>query len=114
VVLDSVTRRPDAGQVSQAQATAIVTARARVARDNGEADPMDAMTHGAAVTVERLAGIMLISFGLIYLVLLGDISLSAFFARTLFTAALVMRILVLGAVFTSAVLFGLLLNRPSR
>jgi positive regulator of sigma E activity len=83
-------------------------------RGNGEADLTDAMAPGAAVTVERLAGIMLISFGLIYLVLLGDILLSAFFARALFTTALVMRILVLGAVFTSAVLFGLLLNRPSR
>ena len=89
-----------------------MTARTAAAPEHGEADLLHPTTHGAAVTIERVAGIMLTAFGLVYLVLLVDVALGAFFAGAYLTRALVMRILVLGAVFMSAVLFGVLFSRP--
>jgi hypothetical protein len=111
-MLGSITRPWTIRRTSEAHAVIAATARTGAVRDHGEADLINVMTPGAAITVERLAGIMLIAVGLIYLVLLGDIALSAFLAGTDLTRALVMRILVLGAVFISAALFGVRLSRP--
>jgi hypothetical protein len=111
-MLGSITRPWTIRQTSEADAVITAAAWTGAVRDHGEADLIDALTPGAAITVERLAGIMLIAVGLIYLVLLGDIALSAFLAGTDLTRALVMRILVLGAVFISAALFGVRLSRP--
>lgn len=95
------------------QPTVTITARAGVEPDLTEADLIDAMNPGAAATIERLAGITLTSFGLVYLVLLGDICLSAFLTGTHLTTAIITRIVTLGAVFTSAVLSGMRLSRPT-
>ena len=80
------------------------------ARGHAEADLIDGMLPVAAVTIEFAAGTVMIGFSLIYLALLGDISLGAFLHGVHFTWALVIRLLVLAAALASAALLGLLLT----
>jgi len=63
--------------------------------------------------VEFFAGTVMLGFGMIYLVVLGDFALGAYLSGAAFTRALVMRLLIPGAVFTFAVLFGVLLTRSN-
>jgi hypothetical protein len=91
------TAEPPAGDVG---AHAAVSATGGVTRD-------------ARATVEYFAGTVMIGFGVIFLVVLGDVALGAFIAGAAFTKALIMRLLVPGAVFTGGVLFGAWLTRSS-
>jgi hypothetical protein len=95
----------------EAQAVGTGAARPWQAPADGEADLIDAMTPGGAVAAEFLAGAVMIGSSLIYLVILGDISLRAFVARVDFTTALVSRLLVVGAILAGTVLLGALLIR---
>jgi hypothetical protein len=73
----------------------------------------DGMTAEARATVEYLAGTVMIGFGIIFLVVLGDLALGAFIAGAAFTKARIMRLLIPGAVFACGVLLGAWLTRPT-
>lgn len=68
-------------------------------------------TRDARATVEYFAGTVMIGFGVIFLVVLSDVALGAFIAGAAFTKALIMRLLVPGAVFAAGVLLGAWLTR---
>jgi hypothetical protein len=71
----------------------------------------DGVTADRYARLEFMAGAAMLGFGMIYLVILCEFALGACFAGTAFTRAMVMRLLIPGAVFTFAVVLGLVLTR---